>query len=73
MRRHFPPFCALLTRPLSTPSTHRDDHFLCEEPECADTFCAFATADELRRHHLERHSGESGSGPRVGWVGASIG
>lgn len=34
----------------------RRDHHLCEEPECADCFVAFGTPEELRRHHLERHS-----------------
>ncbi len=33
---------------------------MCEEPECADCFVAFETAEELRRHHLERHSGAPG-------------
>eukprot|EP00887_Chlorella_sp_A99_P007429 scaffold2.g7429.t1 len=32
------------------------EHYACQEPECADCFVAFATQDELRRHHLERHS-----------------
>ncbi|PRW45017.1 Glucose-induced degradation 4 [Chlorella sorokiniana] len=34
----------------------RQEHYLCEEPECADCFVAFESAEELRRHHLERHS-----------------
>lgn len=34
----------------------RAEHHLCEEPECADCFVAFESAEELRRHHLERHS-----------------
>lgn len=48
---------------------------MCEEPECADCFVAFATLDELRRHHLERHSARM---PRWvggwvrGWVGGTL-
>lgn len=34
----------------------RDDHFVCEEPECADCFVAFASIEELKRHHIQQHS-----------------
>ena len=34
----------------------RHEHHMCEEPECIDCFVAFSTLDELRRHHLDRHS-----------------
>lgn len=54
-------FTHALPRPALPPSplprATSKEHHLCEEPECADCFVAFETAEELRRHHLERHSG----------------
>jgi hypothetical protein len=35
---------------------------MCEEPECADCFVAYETAEELRRHYQERHSGGASGG-----------
>ena len=46
---------------------------MCEEAECADCFVAFGSAEELRRHHLERHSGEAGEGEYVGERGRGRG
>lgn len=33
-----------------------DDHFACDDADCVSCLVAFRTADELRRHHMERHS-----------------
>jgi hypothetical protein len=32
------------------------DHFACDDGDCAACLVAFRTAEELRRHHIERHS-----------------
>jgi len=32
------------------------DHFACDDSDCAACLVAFRTAEELRRHHIERHS-----------------
>lgn len=32
------------------------DHFACDDPDCATSLVAFATAEELKRHYMERHS-----------------
>jgi E3 ubiquitin-protein ligase ZNF598 len=32
------------------------DHFACDDGDCSACLVAFRTAEELRRHHIERHS-----------------
>ena len=32
------------------------DHFACEDADCVSCLVAFRSAEELRRHHIERHS-----------------
>lgn len=46
----------ILPHPLTHCRARRQEHFLCEEPECAGCLAAFATQEELQQHRRAAHS-----------------